>query len=445
MSENESTPILLRYPGSKLIMVNVRGCYIESDEKMLRAELRRHHPKVALFRKTEDGGSRRISNPELIETHARRVDSIVYSMEATEDRFEPDDRGGGTLYKACAELDPSLRPVSDPDCARFLLELAGEQAGHLTDWLSCATRLDRPNVALVLYGKKGTGKSMLATAVARLYRSQWTEFGSICGKDFNAHLRSNPIVVADEGLGRGRHNAGFVRSLVSENRRQLNQKYRPVTTLLGCARLIVTTNNPDNLGLSDSTSAHDEDALAQRFLVVGVQDGAADWLESEGGREFTRHWIDTMARTPGRLVNHIWHLTQHHVVQNPGGRFLVAAGSGWTNMTTERDGPTSHVLAAIAEVVSHRIPRPEPRTDGGVAVTTAEVFNRLELVAGGPKASKMSKIVVGRQLSMLSGRPQERLTVGAARPRHWIVPAPRVAEVSLLAGVGDYDFLITLL
>ena len=443
MSRESAPPILLLLPGSKLLYLRIGRHYETVDERLLRNELARHHPSVRLRRETEGGDSKRVSTRELVERYGVRVDDIAFSLAASADQFEPNNRGGGTLVKACATLDPHLEPKFDPDVNEWLELFAGKaKFGYLQDWIACVPRLGRPTLGLALIGPPGPGKSLIGDGSARLYGNQATEFSSVCGKDFNAQLRSNPIVVANETLGSGRHNAAFVRSLISEGRRTLNEKYRPTTTLRGHPRLIATLNNPDGLRLGDSRTAHDDQALSQRFLVVRARTEAKVWLEQKGSRAFTADWIDSDGK-PGRLVNHFRWLTLNHTVKNPGGRFLVAPGEGWEDLTTEREGPTNQVLIAIAVLVSSRLTK--PRKDGRIAVATDAVWLKANELATNREG--LSVNAVGRQLSMLSGRQQTRpgKDGDGNRPYLWLIPATRVAAAAQLVGVGDYDHLITLL
>lgn len=438
MSEDDpKQPTLLCFPASRSLYIRVGSLYALTDDRLLRRELKAHAPWIPVVRETEDGNTKRISTAVLIERHAARVDRVNYSMVAPGDRWAPNARGGGELDIACARLDDGLDPRADADVAEWLKRLVPpDDLPQLLDWLATCHLLGRPTVALGLIGPPGTGKSMLAAAVAREFGTQVTDFSAICNSAFNGHLRDAPIVVADEGLGNGRRNAGYVRSLTTVGRRTINEKYKPQTTLTGYPRLIVTMNNPDGLALGDSTTAHDEEALAQRFYVVRVSEDAGDWLREKGGRTFTADWVSNGGR-PGRLVNHIRHLQLTRPVSDSGGRFLVSGGGGWAGLAAERDGPANRVLLAIAAIAT-RDDHPA-REDHCIAVSTKAV--RLMVANQNPNADTLNSTVVGRQLSHLSGKNKCRVTNGRYREWKWLVPASPVVTAADAAGVGDDELL----
>src|SRR5690606_17437065 len=139
---------------------------------------------------------------------------LVYDL--TRDRSEVVTLADGRadLRIACAPRE-QIQPRHDPDVARWLELIGGEQHDKLLDWLATVRDLTCPTAGLHRYGPEGAGKGMFAAAVARLWGANVTAYGDVTG-NFNAALRTCPVVFLDEGGAPPRDGSAAFRTLVGE-------------------------------------------------------------------------------------------------------------------------------------------------------------------------------------------------------------------------------------
>jgi hypothetical protein len=79
----------------------------------------------------------------------------------------------------------------------WLAAMAGSDLALLTDWLITAVDLPKPCPALYLFGPQGTGKSLLAHGLARIWTTdEPSTLGRVVSRDGEINARC-PIVVSD--------------------------------------------------------------------------------------------------------------------------------------------------------------------------------------------------------------------------------------------------------
>lgn len=274
-----------------------------------------------------------------------------------------------------------LTPQWDADVAAWLEILAGP-AHHadVLNWLSWAVDLDKTCAALLLTGRKDTGKSLLAYGVARLWTTSGpTKLSSALG-DFNDMIASCPLVFADEQLPkdfRGRGRTAEIREFISDRARPFKKKFFPETQILGSVRLIVAANNQDIMAIQEHLSISDIEAISDRFYHVPVQPEAADflrlvWATTPGG---TRRWTDM----GDALARHILWLRDHYP-RTADGRFLIQPKDPefYRGLAT-RSGIRSNVLQWLCSYLK----RPQlidSRQDYGVRVKGGALYARADLI-----------------------------------------------------------------
>lgn len=176
----------------------------------------------------------------------------------------------------------------------YLRLLGGAHYEDLIAWIAGATKLDQPSAALYLSGAPGTGKTFLADAVTSLWGVEPVAWHEAMDR-FNDGLEKSPVVLIDEGFdSRAGQNTTLLRRMVTTKNHVINPKYRPKQTIRGYLRFVVTANN-ENVLLTredERLSKSDNDAIAQRFLHIPVQDESARFFQKyNANRELTNRWI----------------------------------------------------------------------------------------------------------------------------------------------------------
>lgn len=234
----------------------------------------------------------------------------------------------------------ALTPLFDPQIDRWISLL--DPSNLLKQWLAGVVQLARPCCALYLHGPKGSGKSMLAAGIARIYSDGApTEMSKILD-NFNADLLSNPIVVADEQLPkrhRGDRTSADLRFLIGNLSRKVSEKYRPNVDLKGAVRVILLANNDKLLSFDEELSGDDLAAVAERIYYLHVGDLAAQYLISIGNSKGTRDWVDK-----DLIARHVLWLAENVAIED-NGRFLVTGSVTQMHRTLAvQDKVTSQVL-----------------------------------------------------------------------------------------------------
>ncbi len=273
------------------------------------------------------------------------IDRLYSDMTIQKSVYLPDTR---EFYEACTPLR-KFEPTYSPKIDQWLKLLTGEHYEKVLDWLSVVSDLSRLLCAIYFDGPKGSGKSLFAFGVAKL----WTigapaDLEKSILADFTEDLVRCPLVLADEAIPKKKYAAGTVtaklRSELSITDRVLTRKYMPPSTLRGTIRLIMAANNQYILDSRDVSTATDLDAIAQRFLYICVPGTikncpATDLMVSMSEEE-VQEWLHF------GIAKHVLWLRDNHVIKSKGGRFVVEGdiasmhrmvmmGSKWNNLVCE--------------------------------------------------------------------------------------------------------------
>lgn len=236
-----------------------------------------------------------------------------------------------TLTSTCAHT-PAVTPVYHKDVAGWLaagLSKCDEVTrDRVLDWLTTTTgeALDTPSACLYVAGAPGTGKSMLAAAVASVWRQAPTPFG-VALQQFNAALARCPVLHLDEGAGSGggrRVASEAFRETVATRKHTIEYKKGAVVTLVSAVRGIVTANNNLALEAPDLASLADLHAIAERVLYVPWAPVAKAYLLGLASRnpQPTEGWVTAPDGGPGKIAQHLAYVAQHRSV-TPGVRWVV--------------------------------------------------------------------------------------------------------------------------
>jgi hypothetical protein len=211
------------------------------------------------------------------------------------------DRKTSTLYAPLFAHD-KWEPVHSEFVEGWLdamcADLPQEKRLWLDRWLGWSTDLTQALTMLLVTGPSGSGKSLIANALATYWgrpcASAEIAFDNFAGED----LCESPIIFADEYFPSDKTHK--MRSLLSAATHRLNRKYQQVATIQGHYRLIATANNEDILtGMrNQALTVDDLTAVARRIFHIETSEKAVTYLEDAGTArisdmlhtgEFARH------------------------------------------------------------------------------------------------------------------------------------------------------------
>lgn len=220
----------------------------------------------------------------------RQFDTIVFAPEK-------EVRGAYNLWRGFAVAP---RPG---DFSLFLHHIENNVCGgrrvvfeYLMKWLARAVQQPASpgEVAIVLRGGRGTGKSFFAKVIGRLFGRHFIHISNpshLVG-NFNAHLRDVVLLFADEAFFAGdKKHASILKTLVTEETLQIESKGVDVETCPNYVHLIMASNDQHVV-----PAGGDE----RRFLVLEVgrehqQDvayfDAIDKQMEAGGYEALLHYL----------------------------------------------------------------------------------------------------------------------------------------------------------
>lgn len=251
------------------------------------------------------------SVPALMREYGTQVDNVEASYLTDVSTFDP---ASSTLTLAAGRRT-DIEPQYHEEIDAWLGIMGGEV---LRQWVAYVTHLDSPCVALALCGAPGTGKTLLATGLGKLWKA-----GEPCSMEtafaaFNTPLLGTPLILADEHIPRhanGRARTEDLRVLVQSRAAEVNRKYAAPLTVKGANRVIITTNSdhPFRVGNSE-LNENDVKAIADRLLVITPSPQAAEFLAS----------VDTSEWVEGNLIaqHALWLRDQIPLPVTPS-RFLI--------------------------------------------------------------------------------------------------------------------------
>lgn len=285
---------------------------------------------------TTESGARRMTPVEIYDAHGVTARRLRWTYDASGPAWDEVERvldvPGARVRRGGAARSELVEGWLD----QFVAE---SQQRTFLDWLATATRLDRPTSSPQLRGPDSAGKAMLVSALATLLGGR-TDYAHATD-DFNAGLIFGPLVILDEGVAESRPDA--FRRLTGNREHQVCAKNRMPEELVGCPRVVVTSNEPDPLRLGrEELSSQSEHALGRRILVFDVQPAAAEYLAFIGGWDTTHGW----AEPDGELVCHLRWLAETREV-TPGRRFLVEGDAAeWVASSHLRVGVAGDLVQA---------------------------------------------------------------------------------------------------
>lgn len=271
---------------------------------------------VEVWKMSDDGDLRPKAPQELVLQYGTAAERVVVRFSAQKSYY---DFSTGTLVEAPCPLR-HLEPEFSRSVEEWLVALGGDNAGRLLDWIAVVARLDEPCAAIYLDGEPGSGKTLFADALSRLWTTRGpTPLSEVVGP-FNDYVLGCPLVLADEVLPdilKKSEGTGSLRQLVQARQLPLSRKYKPTATLEGCLRIVLTSNNSTMLETKEHLTPDDATAIMERILYIRAEKEAREVLEHLGEaavRGFVKD--DAVAK------HALWLRDTRQVVRS--GRFLVS-------------------------------------------------------------------------------------------------------------------------
>lgn len=265
-----------------------------------------------LYSENEEGKVVKKTIGQLLSEYGQVADEVFADLTIPESRFDSKTR---VFCEAAGRLR-DLQPEFSEEVDTWLYTFAKKQIDKLLDWMAVITQLEKSNTALCLLGAPGSGKSLFAYGVSRLYSASGpTEMRRVIG-NFNGDLVRCPIIVADEEIPTsGMRNSTQLRDMITAQTRTLSRKFMHNADLRGATRIVILANDLNVLNFADEDlSTNDLNAYADRFLIVDVPKDATEYLRSLGN---VNHWIEKDI-----IAKHALWLKENRKVV-PGRRFLV--------------------------------------------------------------------------------------------------------------------------
>jgi hypothetical protein len=296
------------------------------------------HFGIRLVAIGSDGKTRKLKPDEIVECFGSPVESVVRSF----DLEQPEIRRNGAMRELVlpAARKRPLEPTYSAEVDRWLTLMGGASEETLRDWISLAQDTTRPLAALVTMGPPGTGKSLIAEGLARIWTAHGTPKLDRCLGDvsFNDELTRCPIVESPEDLPRdfrGRVRSAEIRDFIQRSRHAINAKNRQIYPLEGYPRLVISGNSDRVLDFgSDSLTPDDLAAIQARLFVIKTTTASREYLN----RQDVGRWIreDLIAR-------HFLWLAENRQAEYRG-RFGIETGTTFRSTFVAAQGLRSAVL-----------------------------------------------------------------------------------------------------
>ena len=269
--------------------------------------------EVSIHYQNEEGERKMHTLGSFLQQYGTAVDDVWYDQTIAASKYTP---GEASLALACAV--PVVEPIYDQTINDFLEGVGGD---IFLDMIAAMGRLDQMCPGMVMTGDGGSGKTLVAMALAMIW-------GSAPLRAEDAHSQYNattmlrqPITLHDEKAGAAyeREGTSLVRKNLTERERWVEEKFMPKIRMIGYARLIFAANNTHILDTKENMSKADREAFAERLVHIEFGPEQVEYLK-ENLERTQKEWIGE-----NKLASHFLWLIQNREIVNKGERFLVQA------------------------------------------------------------------------------------------------------------------------
>ncbi|QDP53488.1 MAG: putative primase [Prokaryotic dsDNA virus sp.] len=153
---------------------------------------------------------------------------------------------------------------------------------------------EKPNFAMVIKGKQGTGKSFIGQVLERIFGPHNTgrPMNASIQSQFNGWARNVKLVVIEELMVRGRVDLmNHLKPMITDPLIEINEKYQPAQKITNNCVIVAFTNHDDALPVEDDD---------RRYMIIisdafpkgpKYYDRLFTWAEKEGGDAIVWDWL----------------------------------------------------------------------------------------------------------------------------------------------------------
>jgi hypothetical protein len=228
------------------------------------------------YKTLQNGTVRPKSADELAHDYGTIVGHTAMDLRAQYSRFDaPTD----TLVLATAprrDIKPKWHPAIDK---LFRLQAQSEERYMaFMAWLSNVPNLDKPLPALYFFGERGTGKSLFAAGLAKIWCDAPLPLSQAFSR-FNDAVARCPVLFGDE-VTLSAQDTEKLRLFTQGQVHHLDRKNHDLLELRGCVRIVLAANNDNLLRTHASLTRADIDALSERIISIETTKEVREYLES---------------------------------------------------------------------------------------------------------------------------------------------------------------------
>jgi len=309
------------------------------------------------------GGVRDMTPTDLTNHYATIIGEISYEAGEEEGGFI---REVGTPSARISIVpfsrSKALTPLYNEDVDHWLKICFGHQFPQVCKWIAWALAFEEgPICALSIVGPSGCGKSLFTEGLAETLRVPNKSTFDDLTSAWQYNLAKSPWVFADEGLGTSMfsksHPSDVFRRIIGKSDNFANRKNLAPVHVSVDLRLVMTANNFGTVRALTSDkelTPEDRSALLVRLMHVDGRQEASDWLQSMGGRNFTRGWISDGRSSRYIVARHFLWIYQNRHQYGRDMRLLVEGGMDHRVMAQLRmhGGMQDRVIEAVILILS---------------------------------------------------------------------------------------------
>lgn len=347
----------------------------------------------------EVGGNGRlidVSDKRIQNAHSTVVSDVQMVVQMnTDGQVEDMDGEYPVLKMPMYRRNPNLEPEYSEAVDTWLSLLLGLDYDLGCLWIANALAFeDGPICALSITAAPGVGKQLLITGLSECLERPMTATARSLVSTDNGMLMRTPFLYVNEEWPKNMKGSTLeiLKNYTAGDAFPVEEKFKPILNVSNPLRIIMTANNHDMIRsvLDKDMSPDDREAIGQRILHMDLNNEAALWLVSKGGRAYTgargNRWI---AGTDGKsdfiIAKHFLWLWENRDATMVGSRFLVdgnmSGGSQFMSDQIMSKESTAKVAAAIFSQVesSQRLKNCKVMEDGALFITISSIIDGLKL------------------------------------------------------------------
>lgn len=365
------------------------------------------------------------TSDEMLAQYSTVVHSIEYDLTSSVSLY--DNNTKAMIFAPCPPRVITGEYFSHVE--EWINRLCGGDPKKITminGWLSLFYDLREPLAALFVADAKNTGKTLLATGLARRWTvGAATPIDSVLGAGFNTAMLDCPLIHCDESKPAELLRSGAtskLRDFIQKRNHKVNEKYIKETEVKGCIRLLMTANNRSLLDTEENLTIHDIDATMERILFLSAHPSAAEYLQSLGPpSEIQKMFIDNDA-----IAKHVIWLSENHKIENRTRFGLSGEGSELHNeMAVTRRIPSA-IMHWLVSYLQNPINTKNQVLvkDGNLYVTAKGLNDYWEMYSTQTKPQTAAKI--SKDLVHVTEKEKKSIRIGDAVGRYYQISTEKL-------------------